>query len=640
MADNHSFLRVLSTRGGRNGYDSPHAIGPNQVVEAMNVDWVEGECGGKRRGSSALSLSGSPFTTILSTLARHTPTADDSAAEFWGVDGAAHVGRYASGAWSTPSLTDAISASYQHVSTASLNGKFFLAYKSAQDRLHVWDGTSVRRVGLPTPTAAPTAANQGAGAYAAILRYYKVRWVRVNGSEEIRSEMSSDVPFTPSGGGASVRVTRPTAPGEGETHWDLFGSFEDENYYSVARIAIGTSFYDDSTINFNNGILPDDAGTNVPPISGKFLLVDENRLLIGGSWESNSYASRVSFTPVIGSAGVGDDERTMQTTEAKHWLDLDAGKGGGLTGLAGPLNGSPYAFKASAIFKLVRTGNVNIPYFPITVSKTIGAATNQGIVSGEDEAGNACLYFWSKRGPYRLGPRVLEYIGADIEDITKRVNLDATTIPVHGVYHADIHQVWFWLAVDGANEPNLKVVFDVREGRSSGDQGVRNGWSVSNGLSAAARCSVMAADTFGATMGSRLKPYIGQNSSGAAVWKCDADGVYTDNGTAYQAYQTTRHYPLAGFGVNSDVVDAHLVAKAAEGVDIQLTITRDFGKESRPSTCSLTPEDSETYVQVPFGDSAIADAGAVQFTIGDEAAIDNHWVLEALIVAHRPKAKR
>jgi hypothetical protein len=39
----------------------------------------------------------------------------------------------------------------------SVHGKLFFAYKSDQDRLHVWDGTSMRRVGLKKTTTAPTA---------------------------------------------------------------------------------------------------------------------------------------------------------------------------------------------------------------------------------------------------------------------------------------------------------------------------------------------------------------------------------------------------------------------------------------------------------------------------------------------------
>ena len=114
---------------------------------------------------------------------------------------------------------DAISTESYKIVGAPLNGKRFFAYDSAVDRLHVWDpGLSsprVRRAGLQGVSTAPTVANTGASTYAAVLRYYRVRFLQITNSRIVRrSEPSSSVSFTPSGAGTHARVTRPTAPGE------------------------------------------------------------------------------------------------------------------------------------------------------------------------------------------------------------------------------------------------------------------------------------------------------------------------------------------------------------------------------------------------------------------------------------------
>src|SRR5678816_2675639 len=93
-------LLIDDQRGGRNNSDPPLSLGPTQCVEAQNVDWWAGTLANKRPGASADTMtftSGGPFTGKISSMWRHVPGVDESAAELWAIDDAATpiVGRKA-----------------------------------------------------------------------------------------------------------------------------------------------------------------------------------------------------------------------------------------------------------------------------------------------------------------------------------------------------------------------------------------------------------------------------------------------------------------------------------------------------------------------------------------------------------------
>src|SRR5690606_26029053 len=131
----------------------------------------------------------------------------------------------------------------------SLHGKLFIAYPtvSGTDRLHVWDGTQLRPTGLAEP-GAPTITNRDTGTLTG-SRYYRTRETRqVHGVTVLRSEPSepSDL-FTPSGTRKYARVTRAAQANTYATHWEVEGSVDGTNFYRLATVPIGTSFYDDDS---------------------------------------------------------------------------------------------------------------------------------------------------------------------------------------------------------------------------------------------------------------------------------------------------------------------------------------------------------------------------------------------------------
>jgi hypothetical protein len=545
--------------------------------------------------------------------------------------------------WADVTLSDAIATQPQNVNAASLNGKLFLAYDTTVDRLHVWDpdlgSPRVRRVGFADP-GAPTVANTGAGAYAAILRYYRVRWIQLNGSVVARrSEPGASTSFTPSGVGAAARVTQPTVPSEQETHWEVEVSLDNVTFYRLSQVAIGTTTYDDSaaTSTYQNNPQSADTGEYENWTSVRYLLSDGNRLLGAGAWETaGARNSRVWYSPVLGTTDEGDDERVPNTTVQKNFIDLNENDGGIITGMGGPIYGSPFIFKYRQIWKLIPTGDNLRPYLSRKISDAYGCIAHKSIVSAADSTGNPALYFLSAAGPCRIisspgGAAVVQYLGRDVEDLWSTANLSASTVVAHGVYYALKHQIWFWFATGSSNDPDTKIVFDMHLGRVTEAGLVRGGWYRHSGPSAAARCSVATANDIGVNPGRTVIPVIGR-ASGTAVWRLDTSQT-NDAGTAFQAYITTRPIRLDSLAQNVQVGQSVLVARAQSSVTITQRLSRNYGAETRDSTVVLTADGSETRVIRKFEASDLAQAAAIQIQLGETSATDQAlWSLDALEV--------
>lgn len=643
------YVVVADLRYGRNGTDPPLSLPQTACVEALNVDWYDGLLGRKRNGADTVSLSGgTSFSSGIQTVLRFLPTGLDAAAELWAIDGAATpiVKRLAAGTtWANVTVADAIATAPAAVQGAVLNGKLFLAYDSTQDRLHVYDpglaSPQVRRVGLAA-SSPPTAADTGGGAYAATLRYYKQDTIQLTGSTIVRrSELSAKVSFTPSGAGASARVTRGAFPSESETHWRVWGSTDDTTYYNISgNIAVGTTTYDDSATpsGYSTNTAQDPTGTYTLPTSGKYLISDGNRLLWAGAWESGGLSSRVWFTPVLGSSDQGDDERYVYTTLQRNWVSVNEQDGGAITGMM-TMQGVPYVFKYRQHYKFVPTGDVSVPYLPRRRSTAIGCIAPKTLIEAEDEAGRPALYFLSHKGPYRIAAAGLQYLGRDNEDIWRTVNQAATTVVAHAVYHADKHQVWIWIATGSSTDPDTKMVFDTLLGRPDDQGRVRGGWSKHTGDTAGARCAVMFANTLAASMSFDLKPYVGR-ATGTTILKTDSTAT-DDAGTTFQAYvKTAPITPGSSLGYNLTVSEASLIAIAASGVTITQTIDRDFGLETQTASVSLTAAASESRVYRKIEAGTLAGAGIIQLQWGDSAAVSNAWTLDAVVAPVAPHDAR
>jgi hypothetical protein len=571
---------------------------------------------------------------------RHVPSADELLSEMWIAEAGTDVTRFirtVSGP--TCSIIDATGKAINNpaqVRGCSFNGKLFLAYSTTnQNRLRVWDGTTFRKTGLATASA-PTVANTGAGAYAATKRYYKVSWCAKSGSTVLyRSELSSSVSFTPSGTGTAARVTAPAVIGESETHWEVWGSPDNATFFKLADVAVATTTYDDSaTPSAYAGTVAPGVGDNNPPPSCKYIVPDDNRLVMAGWWGSStdSYTdgkhNRIWYTPRLGTADIGDDERVP----LRNWVDLDESDSSIITGLA-VHQGSIYVFKYRQIWKLVPTGDAVSPYQKVPVTKAFGCIESKTIVSADDENGSPAIYFLSHRGPMKLSSGGIVYIGREIEDVWATVNLDYAVTnwpPAFGVAHLDRHQVWWWVRLASSN---ARLVFDTRTG----------GWTRHTGTSCDVACAAMFSEAM-TTQVRGMKPYAGSVTETGGVLRCDASGATTDTvgatATDFRGYVTTKPYAFGGLGMNSLIGAPHVWAKASLGVTLSLTATRDYGLETLSSTASIAAASSETRVLRQFEGQVGAGGGMWQFTIGDAAAVSNAWVIDSVIVPYAVQEER
>lgn len=415
----------ITDYGGRVSFSTlqqPDAL----ALVAANIDVRDGFVMVPRQAMiSDLSTSGTEPTTPI----RHLFEQAVGTAKYlwaWASSGSAAMTahRWDGSTWTQPALSDTV-ANLAEPHCIQYNGKLFAAYDSNVNRLHLYDGTAWRRVGIEA-SAAATVANTGAGAYAATLRYYKIQFRIYTGVEIVcASELSTSVSFTPSGAGTAARITKPTTP-DSATHWAIYASSDNVTYFQHSVLEVATTTFDDSVPPADYPTLGDvalEAGYFVPPPSAKYIATDGRRLLMAGAFETSATSgqttpkvNRVWFTRPIGALDIGDDESITQTGDLRYWIDVNDEREDSITGLYA-LDGLVYVFFADAVYRLVPTGLDDVPYRVELVSTAAGALSQAMITRGSMPGSfQDALYFMNSRtGVYRLSASGgVEHLGYDI----------------------------------------------------------------------------------------------------------------------------------------------------------------------------------------------------------------------------------
>ena len=530
------------------------------VLESENLSFFQQGACVQRFGAQSQSLTSSGFTGVIDWLGRFTTTG--GVEELWGAAnnaGTAALGRRPAGSWGAVTFSDTVTvADLRYTQAASLTSKYFIAYNSNLNRLHVWDGTTLRRAGMGV-SAACTVAQMGAGALS-FTRYYRQRYVELDGTTVVRrSEASSSVNITIATR-LGVTVTKGAALSEGETHWEVEAADADAGpWYRIAQTAVGTTTYDDTSATIATTNLSDIVGTYIPPPSCKFIISDTNRLLMAGAWESSTAAgqtavkqNRVWFTPVLGSTDEGDDERIPDTVDQQNWVDV--GNEGPITALAGPLYGDIYALKADSVFKLTPTGDVTTPYRVIQVSGSIGCVDQRVVTVGETGSGSPALFFASAGSVYGIASGGIEEISDQVSRDLRMNNFTAASS---------------WLAYDPYDKA-LKVQtnsgsttlsgqyfqfgYDLKTKQWTGLSfaGGESSWILGRGL--------LGVDTYLGGSGATIRTTVvakndnssvrlhfgGQDSASASLLIASGDICGVDGATSFTSKMRVRKYPTPG----------------------------------------------------------------------------------------------
>jgi hypothetical protein len=640
---------------GRNGWDNPSSLPIDMAAEAENVVWERSGLARKRYGTGSQSIGGDSFSGTLRAI-RAVLGQSESAAQLFIVsgDGTTKILRVTGGTSATNlTLKDAVAATPRLSHAIEMNGKLYIAYDSTANRLHVYDpnlSTSVvRRVGLATP-AAPTVANTGSGTYAAQIRYYRIQWKVKSGTTlQRQSLLGTSLSFTPSGTGTHARVTQPALPSEGETHWVVFGSSDDDLFYDISGdIAIATTTYDDNEdpddYDNNENAAPSE-GAFTPWPSVKYLATDGNRLLGFGVWESAAGDSltprsgRVYFSPVLDSSDADDDERVSNVNAdggQQGWIDVGRNAGGEDRAIAGPINGQILVFQSNQITALSPTGDSVTPYRRAWVNKDLGAVSQWSTFMGQDENGRPCVYFLDpQRGPYRYGDRGFEWCGYDVQDLWAIVDL-SNAVPPHGAWDKTQRRVnWMFKTTDVSTVGRL-IVLCVDACEPTTVTGVRYGWarwtSLDTGGAAKIEdsvCSVMFSTTFGATMGLPLSVY-GSSGSGASLARLDDTAQTDDFDLNYVlASITSPVFDLAPPQCEKKITKVWAQFGVNATAAMQIAIIRDYGIETRTATeQALAAAASETRRFVVMPDLEMNAGQAIQFRIQNSVGNVGTWLFD------------
>lgn len=354
----------------------------------------------QRQGTNAVTVTGTGFSGPLEWVGEFLT--NTGMRELWAVannSGTAVLARRVSASWSVVSFSDTVNPNnLLYMQGMSFNGKFFLAYDSDVNRLHVWDGTILRRVGLIVANA-PTVAPDGGGALS-WTRWFRVRNARVvSGVTTMLSEPSPAVSITiVTLSGATI--TKGAVSGDGETYWVTeVAVAEDGPWYTVdaSLQVVGTTTYNYTDATIDTTSPSDELGLYVPPPSVKYLNTDGLSLSMAGAWEVTASTgetapkqNRAWFTPPLGASDISDDERIPDTAIQKNWIDV--GDAGPITALAGPVYNDTIVLKDHAVAKLTPTGDVTAPYSLSMISMAMGCVDQRVCTMGELQGIPAVLF--------------------------------------------------------------------------------------------------------------------------------------------------------------------------------------------------------------------------------------------------------
>lgn len=598
---------------------SPWALPDGYAVSAVNVDLSPDVLMRVRGGTAEFNLTSGPSDPVNNLFTDRSSGSEAlwAFSDWTGASPSAH--RYtAAGGWASIALIDTPAANatalQPHVSCCAHNGKVFLAYNSGSNRLHLYDGSAVRRVGLGVPAAATVANDAVAGTYPNTLRYYKVQYRIYSASSVLlaSSELGPSVSFTPSGVNTAAVITKPTTI-DSATHWVVYGSVDDVTYYRVSgAIAVGTTTHSDSLTPANysawGGGLAPEVGLFVPPPSAQFLCTNGERVFMAGAHETTASSGettpgtrRVWFTRPLGATDAGDDEAITQTAESRYYLDIDNEDGSPITGMVSAIDGTVYVGTSTSVWRLVDTGLSDAPVRAERVVAGVGPVAHH-LMTVSDTVDGSMLYFGAADGPYRYSPSSgVQYLGADWVERNAAVGSTSKFYMSCCQWDPYTRRIYWLFAEDQATVYGKMRVLDPSL-LSMVNGVMRGGWSLDHWYQVTGT-PLTSATIYGGQI------HIGGDKSGGALIAFRSDAVSTDDGEEFSATLTSKSFiPHDGTRlVRTD--EPYIWKRTTQPCSVVMTKNRDG---STAVSVSVASTGSAGYHQRKLENLVLADASSVE----------------------------
>lgn len=249
-------------------------------------------------------------------------------------------------------------------------------------------------------------------------------------------------------------------------------------------------------------------------------------------------------------------------------------------------NNTVLVFKEESFHKVI--GSTPEDFQLVELSTEFGALSNDAIIEYNEK-----LLFLDRKGIVQYDGAGWRVISDQIDDIFRRMNLNAAKEFAVGIHHNYRNQVWFGIPVDGSTKNNLTVVFDY----------LINAWTFFDGFNAS---------SFAMIKGSEPKPTAWRGSPSGMVYY-HSESFLGDNGQGISCVPFSRFEQFEG--ENSTNVwrrlflDVGAVSGGVTGV-INGAVFTDYDKSTVKATFSMYQNVFQSKAEI----GVVGKAVAIQFS--------------------------
>lgn len=528
-------LRIDNFYGGLNTRDLDSKVADNELTDVRNFNFDRRAALSIRRGFTKFNNTaiGSLAIKSLGGYYKTSSTAEKIAT--------AGTAIYAASSTTFSSIATGLTSGLVFDMHQFMN-KYFMA--NGTDACRVYNGTTTYTAGYTAPASGVTAAQGSTGVLEAKTYQYKVTYYYEDGESNANTTATSiliaaskKIELTNIPVSASARVTQRKlyrTIGDGTT-FKLLTTINDNT----------TTTYSDNTP--DSGLGADLEEDNDAPPTSAYVISHKNRMWYVPANSSTIYASKALHP---------------ESVPSDYYWDIGRDDGDIVTGVAVNLG-------ALVIFKQYSTWVItgDIPFGDDADMVLEKVNPTHGCVSFRTvkPAGNDLFFLTPNLGVQRLHRIILastesfdaEALSSKIEDTTNGLNKTYLSISHAVVYD---HRYYLFVPNSTSTTCNICLVLNLR--RLDPDDETTIAWTIYDNMNFDSSCLFLD--------GNGEYFYAGTNASTGYVYQLETGN--RDDGTAIQAYATTKYFELGDFNYIKVPQFLHVHARASE--DYSFTIRR------------------------------------------------------------------